>query len=293
MSKLYKILLALFIASSISFTASSQDYWSARTDKSGLITDKGVARLSFPKEFKLYSLNIEPLRQTLFSIVGPNASRQSAVITLPTPGGQMEQFEVYEASNFEPDLQAQFPEIRAYSGRSISDPASTLKISISPQGIQTMVFRAGGPSEYIEPYSQDHTVYAVFHSQRSKGALPWVCSTPDQQLATSLNAAVTGRIESNAGQLKTMRLAQSCNGEYSNYFGATSSAQVALVLAAFNATLTRTNGCYEKDLAIHLNLISESVNVIFYTPGTDPYSTLGNWNTELQQTLNTSLTGPS
>ncbi|MEI2823973.1 MAG: reprolysin-like metallopeptidase [Chitinophagaceae bacterium] len=53
-----------------------------------------------------------------------------------------------------------------------------------------------------------------------------------------------------------MRLAQSCNGEYANYFGAeTSAAQVALVLAAYNATLTRCNGCYEKDLAIHLNLI--------------------------------------
>ena len=57
-----------------------------------------------------------------------------------------------------------------------------------------------------------------------------------------------------------MRLAQSCNGEYANYFGATSAAQVGLVLAAYNATLTRCNGCYEKDLAVHLNLIANTTS---------------------------------
>lgn len=292
MRKFYLLLLVAIAVSGISINVNAQNYWTSRSDAGGIVTDKAVARLSFPKEFKLFSLNTEPLRQTLFSIVGPNASRRSTVITLPDASGKLEQFEVYEASNFMPALQAQFPEIRAYSGRSITDPGSTLKISISPQGIQTMVFRAGGPNEYIEPYSQDHTIYAVFRSQRNKGASPWVCSTPDEQLAGSLNTAVTHRPESNTGELKTMRLAQSCNGEYANFFGATSSAQVALVLAAFNATLTRCNGCYEKDLAIHLNLVPETVNVIYYNPATDPYTTLSNWNTELQIALNTTLTGP-
>jgi len=92
------------------------------------------------------------------------------------------------------------------------------------------------------------------------------------------------------GDLKTMRLAQSCNAEYSNYFGATSAAQVNLVLAAFNATLTRCNGCYEKDLAVHLNLIANTTAVIYYNPGTDPYTTMGNWNGQLQSTL-TSVIG--
>lgn len=87
--------------------------------------------------------------------------------------------------------------------------------------------------------------------------------------------------------LKTMRLAQSCNAEYSNYFGATSPDQVGLVLAAFNATLTRCNGIYEKDLALHLNLIANTADVIYYNPSTDPYSTTqSSWNSTLQSTLN-------
>lgn len=275
--------------------SAQQEYWSSRTDAVGITTDKAVARLSFPKQFKLFNLNIEPLRQQLFSIVGENARANSTIISLPNADGVMEQFEVFEASNFEPALQARFPEIRAYSGRGITDKGSMLKLSISPQGIQTMVFRANGnPNEFIEPYSQDHTVYAVFRSQRNKGQINWVCSTQDEELANGLNKRVysSNVIESNAGQLKTMRLAQSCNGEYANYFGATSPAQVGLVLAAFNATLTRCNGTFEKDLGVHLNLIPETVNVIFYDPATDPYTTLPNWNTQLQITLNTTLTGP-
>lgn len=297
MSKLYKFLLAALVVSTFSFTAAGQaSYWSAHSESARVTTDKAVARVSFPKEFKLYDLNIAPLRDVLFSITD-NSARPSTVITLPDADGRMEQFQVWEASNFEPALQARFPEIRAFSGRSLRNGAEMLKISISPQGIQTMVFRADGPNEYMEPYSEDHTVYAVFKSQRQKGGLPWVCSTPDQQLAAGLQQRV-GRIESNAGELKTLRLAQSVTAEYSNWFGATSSAQVALVLAAINTTLTRTNGCYEKDLAIHLNLIATTTNVIYYDPNTDPYSpaatgAAGAWNNELQTTLTNVIGAPN
>lgn len=267
-------------------------FWS-KHDLSGekMVTDKGVARQSFPKIFKLYDLNVDAIRQELFSIVGNQKAKHQIIISLPNADGQIEQFEVYEASNFEPDLQAQFPEIRAYSGKGITDVYATLKLSISPQGIQTMVFRTDKENEFIEPYSQDHTVYAVFKSQREKGNLAWSCSTDDQKLVSEVATNYSNTNRSSAGQLKTMRLAQSCNGEYSNYFGATSATQVGLVLAAFNATLTRCNGVYEKDLALHLNLVASTTNVIFYTPSTDPYTTMGSWNTQLQQTLNTTLTG--
>ena len=96
-------------------------------------------------------------------------------------------------------------------------------------------------------------------------------------------------------KLRTFRLALSCTAEYANYFGATSSANVALVNAAYNATLTRVNGVFEKDLAIHLDLVATNDNAIFYNAATDPYSnsdtgTNGAWNGELQSTL-TSVIG--
>ena len=126
--------------------------------------------------------------------------------------------------------------------------------------------------------------------------LPWSCSTVDAQMATGLNTQVANATTARSGgNLKTMRLAQSVTAEYSNYFGATSASQVGLVLAGINATLTRCNGVYEKDLALHLNLVAASTNVIYYNASTDPYDAAstgagGTWNAQLQSTL-TSVIG--
>src|SRR5258705_3714654 len=149
-----------------------QKYWQANEANTFITTDKAVARQSFPVTFKLFLLNIELLRQDLFKVTG-NQIVPSTIIVLPNADGGFEQFEVFEASNFEPDLQAQFAEIRAFSGKGITDKHATLKLSISPQGIQTMVFRTEKENEFIEPYARDHTVYDVFTSLSTIAELPW------------------------------------------------------------------------------------------------------------------------
>lgn len=290
--------------------AQTDKQWSQHNGTSTTVS-KTASRSSFPKEFKLFDLNINPLREKLFSIAGNETAKKQTVISLPNADGQMEQFEVYEASNFEPELQAQFPEIRAYSGKGITDKYATLKLSISPQGIQTMVFRTDKENEFIEPYSEDNKVYAVFKSNREKGKLAWKCATDDEKALLNQGAKFPSANRSSAGQLKTMRLAQSCTAEYANYFGATTAANLGLVIAAFNATLSRCNGVYEKDLGLHLNLIANEASIIYYNPATDPYAPAaqglntiagcvdndvanpdcpGTWNTQLQSTL-TSVIG--
>jgi hypothetical protein len=286
-----KVLLfaTALLCSTLSF---AQDYWRPHTGAARITTDKAVARLAFPTDFKLFDLNMTPLRNEVFRTVG-NTSAHSTIISLPNADGKIEQFEITEASNFEPALQAQFPDIRAFSGKGITDKSATLKLSISPQGIQTVVFRTDRENEFIEPYSADHTIYTVFKKQPR--TLPWKCSTPEQKLATDIGNQLPNVAARSTGDAKTLRLAQSVTAEYSNYFGATSASQVGLVLAAINATLTRCNGVYEKDLAIHLNLITASTNVIYYNSSTDPYSPAstgagGAWNSQLQSTL-TSVIG--
>ena len=290
------LLTALCVTFAFSSFAQSDPFWTANNQSRGsIVADKATSRLSFPKELKLFNLNFTPFHKELFTIVGNKASKKATIVSLPNADGGIEQFEVYEASNFEPALQAQFPEIRAYSGKGVTDKSATLKLSISPQGIQTMVFRTDKENEFMEPYSQDHTVYAVYRSNRNRAGLPWQCSTPEANLAKGLNSTVANATARSTGDLKTLRLAQSVTAEYSNYFGASSSAQVNLVLTAINNTLTRCNGVYEKDLALHLNLIANTTAVIYYNPSTDPYDPAstgagGTWNAQLQNTL-TSVIG--
>ena len=297
-----KLLLLSFAGMLLAASGYSQTnrFWSADNEnKSQIEVDKATLRQAYPKVFKLFRLNSNDFRQQLFSVVN-QGSKKSTIISLPNAAGMMEDFEVTEASNFEPALQERFPDIRSFSGKGITDKGATLKLSVSPQGIETMIFRAEKDNEFIEPYSKDHSIYSVFTSQRDKSKLPWKCNTPEEKMATSLNQKVesnviTGR---SGGNLKTLRLAQSVTAEYSNYFGATSASQVGLVLAAVNNTLTRCNGVYEKDLALHLNLISNTTDVFYYNPATDPYANssqgvgLGRWNSQLQKTL-TSVIGAS
>lgn len=283
-------------------SAQTGKYWSSSdSKKSKVITDKSVEREGYPKDFKLFDLNLDPLKTELFSVSGKNTSKRNVVITLPNAKGGLEDFEVYETSNFDDELQARFPEIRAYTGKGITDKYATLKLSISPSGIETMVFRADNPDEFIEAYSADHKTYSVYQSQRIKGTNAWSCSTKDEKGANEITNKVNNlnAARFNDGNLRTMRLALSCVGEYAAAFGASTAgnaADLAIVLGRFNATMTRVNGVFEKDFGLHLNIINESTNVIFYDANTDPYSAGlvgadGAWNTELQNTLSSRLTG--
>ena len=188
-NKLFFLLLCFFAF--LQSNAQNDAFWTLHNNNTNKIieTDKGVSRESFPKEFQLYALNLNQLRDVLFASKSA-VNDTKTIITLPNVNGQYEQFEVFEASNFEADLQAQFPEIRAYSGQGITDKYATLKLSISPQGIQTMVFRTDKPNEFIEPYSKDHTVYAVFKSNRTKGNLAWSCTTEDKNLITKVSEQI-------------------------------------------------------------------------------------------------------
>ncbi|SHI73641.1 zinc-dependent metalloprotease [Flavobacterium haoranii] len=288
-----KLLLISFCTLAVNFTFSQvKGPWKSVSDRN-VTKNKTVERESFPEVFELVLLDLNAFKQTLQNVPDRlSRSAQGVIISLPNAEGKLERFEIFEASNFEPSLQAQFPEIRSYAGQGIEDKTAVLRLSLDARGIQTMVFRADKSAEFMEPYSEDGKVYAVYNSARKKGKLPFTCSTPEQIMTDKLSSNdVISR--SSTGTLLNFRLALSCNGEYANYFGATSAAQVANVLAAFNATMTRVNGVFEKDFAIHMNIVASTTNVIYYNPATDPYTTLASWNTQLQQALNTTLTGPS
>ena len=284
--------------------AQIRDYWSSSEASKGRVaTDKVVARETYPKEYKLFRLNINPLRQELVSIVGATSKKQATIISLPNADGQIEDFEVFEASNFEPALQSKFPEIRAYSGKGITDKYATLKLAIAPNGINTTIFRTEKENEFIEVYSQDHTIYSVYKSQRGNDPSGWKCSTPEKKAVAGLNKQVanyTNQKKISGSMLRTLRLAQSCTAEYAAFFGASianNAADKAIVLTAFNNTMTRCNGVYEKELGLHLNLIGNTTDVIYTNPATDPYQTVtdpksppNSWNTTLQSTL-TSVIG--
>ncbi|RYZ81322.1 MAG: hypothetical protein EOP06_23730, partial [Proteobacteria bacterium] len=277
----------LFSFASLAGFAQTDRAWSASSAKN-VKTAKTVARASFPKDYTLFELNDATIRQALQSAPGRDFSKKQkgVTISLPNVQGQLEHFEVLEASNFEPALQAQYPGIRSYVGKSVEDPSAILRMSVDTKGINTMVIRNGKPAEFMEQYSEDGKIYAVFNSSREKAGLPFTCYTEDVALANSVNVQGRNTNRSSAGELLTFRLAMSVNGEYTQFHGGT----VALALAAINTSINRVNGVFERDLSIHLSIIAASTTVIYTDAATDPYSTnLNSWNSQLQNTLTANI----
>ncbi|MGA9638707.1 reprolysin-like metallopeptidase [Flavobacterium sp.] len=237
----------------------------------------------------LYSLDLLSFKQALPNAINKTAKSVSAQISIPNRDGKLELFSVSESSNFESELQSKYPDIRAYEGMGITDKKARLSFSVSPKGIQTIVLRADNETEFIESYPDDKSLYVLFSSnERAKGTLPLICKTDDIAVNNDL-LKKTAKISSNNKVFKTLRLALSCTGEYARYFGG-ENATVADALEGMNATMTRVNAIFNRDLAIKLNLIASNDLIIYTNPSTDPYSdssTLENWSLELQNTVTT------
>ncbi len=81
-------------------------------------------------------------------------------------------------------------------------------VAIALQGLKAIVsfplLRQDRGNALIEPYSQEHTVYSVFRSQRAKGRLPWTCSTDDHNADAVMDSQLPHGSEpdSNKGELK-------------------------------------------------------------------------------------------
>lgn len=104
---------ALFVAFGFSQTGK---YWTANLEnRSAIIKNKAVARLTFPTEFKLYHLNLASIKQQLYKVVD-NSVSHTTVISLPNADGGFEDFEIVESSNFDPSLQGLFPSNKGIFG---------------------------------------------------------------------------------------------------------------------------------------------------------------------------------
>jgi subtilisin-like proprotein convertase family protein len=284
------ILFFIIVFSSAAIHAQDGSFWKRIVQDKVTVYDRINDKPLTEKQL-LFSLNEIAIKKSLETLHNKTSKKDRIEITIPNINGELEKFWVWESSNFEPELQAQNPDIRAYNGIGITDRKASLYFSLSPKGIQTMILRGESGSEFIEPYSKDHTVYILFDSKsRIRGSLPFTCKTEDVALNKDLFKK-TNKVSANNSVFKTFKLALSCTGEYTAFHGGT----VDSALAAMNATMTRVNGVFNRDLAIKLSIIANNKLIIYTDAATDPYSdsaagAAGEWNLELQENLSATIT---
>ncbi|MGB0879261.1 MAG: reprolysin-like metallopeptidase [Polaribacter sp.] len=216
---------------------------------------------------------------------GVSNTSSNTIIHLPDDQGKLQSFRILEAPVFSLSLSAKYPEIKSYVGFSTDHSGATVRMSISPKGVQTMISYKDKPTVFMQPLEDDENY--VVYSRLSKTNLPkeeFICSTIDEIVNTDSNNSINQR-DADDQTLRKFRLAISVNGEYTQYHGGT----VAGALAAINATMARVNAIFETDMAITFE-VQDFPALIYTDPATDPYSgSLSAWNVELQNTLTNTI----
>ena len=288
---------------------SGDDVWQ-ETDASTL--QRGLAeRTIVPKSYKTFSLN----KDSLLSILSKapmefTSARQTneVILTLPMPDGSFARFRIEKSPVVEAGLSAKYPELgETYRGQGIDDPTATVRFDLLPTGFHSMILSSRG-TVLVDPYfaKGDTENYISYQKKDAPRTENFVCDfreekslneilSPDQLLSSDFLPDSSQNVISGT-QMRTYRLALAATNEYAVAVGGNT---IAGTLAAQVLIMNRVNGVYERDLAIHMNIVANN-NLIIYagdqtctgiacTSANDPY-TNNNGSTMLgQNTTNLNL----
>ena len=262
-----------------------ETYWSMSSHTAGrtnsITTASKTARASLMLQKAAdpqYSLDLDAFLKAVTA-----SEEHKTPIYFPNLEGVLEPYTIEKQAIFAPALAAKYPSILSYKGTSSSNKGATVFFAVSSKGISVI---AQNPSLNEQGYyfieKRIGEVYYRLHTRTSDRAdQDFVCKTLADGFIEKAGVQQIGLAAKTT--LKTYRLAISTTGEYTQYHGG----EVADALAAVNATVTRVNAIFGRDLGVQLQLIENTTNVIFTDPLTDPYG--DSLNSEIQTILTTNI----
>ena len=221
-----------------------------------------------PSESRLLRLNLAQLRDALTGVDAIN-------IMLPDPYGGAVEFALRPSSVMPKQLAARYPNILAFEGLALNDPATTIRMELSSKGLTAQVLGAGDrwlvdPVVGLDPeFARSYKYSKSFHSKDEA-----FCKLESAGLfgggsvPISQSKGATRRARSTGESIKTYRLAVATTGEYGVYHGGTT----ASALEAVVATINRIDGIFASELAIRFQLVDDNDAVVFADPVTDPFT---------------------
>jgi hypothetical protein len=256
------------------------------------------ARVLVPAKYRTVRLN-QNLLTTLLAkapMEFTSAAREDPpIITLPMPDGSLARFSFEESPIMERGLAEKYPELKTYRAQGIDDPTATLRFDWLPTGFHAMVLSPSG-TVLIDPYAiGDRANYITYWKRDAANtAEPFECHfINDPSLPEVSYSDIAAPNVISGTTLRTYRLALAATNEYCVAVGTNT---VAGSLAAEVLIMNRVNGVYERDLAIHMNIVANN-NLITYagdnlscggacTGANDPYTNT-NGSTMLGQNTTT------
>jgi hypothetical protein len=226
------------------------------------------------EKFKLYQLKTTALRNYL--AVAPLETRSAVSrlrLAIPLPDGTTEMFLMAESPILAPAVAAQHPEIKTYTGKGITHPTYTIRLSFTSTGFDAIVLGLTTGTAYITKVSRDsgdqrYATYSALDVKKNDSAKafgnfgkcgtlsPAIEALPEKSGAKARVGAATS---STGTTLRTFRLAIAANKEFTKLKGNDD------INASFNAVVgyvNRMNAVYRQELSVAFTLVS-GTNTIF------------------------------
>lgn len=280
--KLPLLVIALALALTTN-TYAQKNAWT-KTNATGKLNKISIKDLN-QNQSETFVLNAADFKDQLKGapLRGQSNRTSSTDVLIPDEKGDFISFKIFEAPVLSPSLSAKFPEIKSYIG--YSTDGAVLRMSVSPNGVQTMITYRDKSATFMQPLKNQPNTYITYNKSSKQGmeADSFICSTADEIKKESPRSSLTSR-DANDQTLRKFRLAMSVNGEYTAYHGGT----VAGALAGINATIARVNAVFEVDMAVTFE-VQDFPDLIYTDAATDPYTSIGAWNGELQSTLTSEI----
>ena len=229
-----------------------------------------------PATYRTLSLNQNALAALLARApmeFTDKAKTTEVLITLPKPDGSFVRLRVEESPMLSPEIAAQKPDWKTYSGRGVDDPTIVARFSWSAEGLRAMVLEREG-AFFVDPYAaNDRGNYIAYFKRDLRSQRGEFHCALDQYLASRPRPlprpagvdAITAPQFSNGTNLKTYRLAIATTGEYTIDRGGQASAFTDVMNA-----VNRINVVYRRDVSVSFTLVS-GTNTVFADPNTDPF----------------------
>jgi subtilisin-like proprotein convertase family protein len=279
MRLIYSLLLSLL---SLSFIQAQANFWQDFEESSIMLSPNAEVGFS-AKAYRTLSLDFEGMKAALSEApmeFTAAAANNPVKLYLPLPNGTMELMEVVESPVFAAELQEKYPDIRAYTARSVNNKRVTARLDYSPRGFNAIVTTPAGHS-LISTYATNQTrFYISYYTRDMQADMPALPCGYDnfeeeievniqQQEMLSMHTGLSFRNNEEV-PLRQYRLALVCTGNYgqnSSLGGGT----VSSVLASYNTALNLLNAIFQVEFAVRFELIPESEDFIFLDADTDPF----------------------
>ena len=221
------------------------------------------------------------------------AVNTSALLYFPNETGALESFSISYHGALSDGLQIKYPQIRSYKGEGSEGLRVFFSFSKGPKTQLSATFThpsSGGYTFLEKPKNANQ--YALYTTKDPVNQ-DFICGTFAGEMGEDLRASAGSMTAKSSREkttnlaakttIKTYRLAVAASGEYTQYHGGT----VEAALVAINATVTRINAVFGRDLGVQLSLVASTTNVIYTDPETDPFDS--DLNNEIQATLTANI----